>query len=141
MLLFCVSAIGQVQVNIPQPRYKQHDSIDVSVTNTSKKAVSFCVEFGHWSFPDVDHLEATPTPVYVQRNNRGRWSTLLIGPDIGSIRHSVTVGPGESQHYPFRLSDQGQMRVIIDYWIGESDHTCENPKGRRTAKSRVFVVE
>lgn len=141
MLLFYLSAIGQVQVNIPQPRYKQHDSIDVGVTNTSKKAVSFCVEFGHWSFPDADHLEATPTPVYVQRNNRGGWSTLLIGPDIGSIRHSVTVGPGESQHYPFRLSDQGQMRVMIDYWIGESDNTCENPKGRRTAKSHVFVVE
>jgi hypothetical protein len=111
MLLFGVSAIGQLQVSVPQPRYKPHENIDVGVTNTSKMAVSFCVEFGHWSFRDADHFETTPTPVYVQRNNRGRWNTLLIGPDIGSIRHSVTVGPGESQHYPFRLSDQGQMRA------------------------------
>lgn len=141
MLLFWLPAVGQVRVTIPQPRYKQHDTIDVGVTNTSKRAVSFCVKFGQWSFPDADHLETTPTPVYVQRKNRGRWSTLLIGPDVGSIRHSVTLGPKESQHYPFRLSDQGQMRVMIDYWLGENDRTCENPRGRRTAKSRIFVVE
>jgi hypothetical protein len=141
MVLFCVSAVGQVQIRVPQQHYQQHDSIDVVIANTSRKAVSFCVEFGHWSFRDADHIDATPTPVYVQRNYGGKWETLLIGPDIGSARHSVTIGPGESQHYPFRLNDRGKMRALIHYWIGESDRTCENPKRPRTAKSQAFVVE
>ena len=30
---------------------------------------------------------------------------------------------------------------MVDYWVGESNYTCERPKGRRTAKSRVFLIE
>jgi hypothetical protein len=141
VLLLSLSAFEQVQISIPQAHYKPHDIIDVVITNTSKQTVSFCVEFGHWSYRETGELETTPTPVYVQSNDRGRWSTLPIGPDIGSIRHFITAGPGESQHYPFRLSGHGQVRIMLDYWIGENDRTCERPKGRKTAKSRVFVVE
>jgi hypothetical protein len=92
LVLFCASAVGQMQIRIPQQRYKQHDSIDVVIANTTRKDVSFCVEFGYYR--DAEHIEATPTPVYVQRNYRGKWGTLLIGPDIGSIRHSFIVGAG-----------------------------------------------
>jgi len=86
-------------------------------------------------------VESTPTPVYVQAKNRGKWSTLLIGPDIGSVRRSVVLQPGDTQHYPFRLAHRGQMRVVLDCWMGENDRACTNPKGRKTAKSAVFVVE
>jgi hypothetical protein len=141
MLLFCVSAFGQLEIRIPQQHYKQHDRIDLVIANTGTKDVSFCVEYGHWSFPDADHIETTPTPVYVQRKDRRGWGTLLIGPDVGSMRHSVSLGAGESQQYPFRLSDAGEMRIMVDYWIGESDRTCQQPKGRKTAKSRVFAIE
>jgi hypothetical protein len=141
VLLLCVSAFGQLEIRVPQPRYKQRDRIDVVIANTSTKQVSFCVEYGHSSFRDADHAESTPTPVYVQRKDKRGWGTLLIGPDVGSMRSSATLGAGESQQYPFRLSDAGEMRIMVDYWIGASDRTCQQPKRRKTAKSRVFVIE
>jgi len=141
VLLLCVSAFEQLEIRIPRQRYKQHDRIDVVIANSSTKQVSFCIEYGHSSFQDADHPEPTPTPVYVQRKDKRGWGTLLIGPDVGSMRHSASLGAGESQVYPFRLSDAGEMRIMVDYWIGENDRTCQQPKGRKTAKSRVFVIE
>ena len=141
VLLLWVSAFGQIEIRIPQQRYKQHDRIDVLIVNPSTKPVSFCVEYGHSSFRDANHTESTPTPVYVQRKDKRGWGTLLIGPDVGSMKHSASLGAGESQQYPFRLSDAGEMRIMVDYWIGESDRTCQQPTGRKTAKSRVFVIE
>jgi len=141
VLLLCISAFGQLEIRIPQQRYKQHHRIDVVIANISTKQVSFCVEYVHSSFRDADHTESTPTPVYVQRKDKRGWGTLLIGPDVGSMRQSASLGAAESQQYPFRLSDAGEMRIMVDYWIGESDRTCQQPKGRKTAKSRVFVIE
>jgi hypothetical protein len=141
LLWFCVPAFGQVEIRIPQQRYKQYDRIEVVLTNRGTEDVSFCLEYGQRSFLDADHVEATPTPVYVKRNTKRGWDTLLNGPDVGSMRHSVTLGPGESQHYPFRLSDTCSMRAMVDYWMGESDRTCESPKERKIAKSRVFLIE
>lgn len=141
MLLLCVSAFGQLEIRIPQQRYKQHDRIDVVIANTSTKQVSFCVEYGYSSFRDADHTESTPTPVYVQRKDKRGWGTLLTGPDVGRMMLSDSLGAGESQQYPFRLSDTGEMRIMVDYWMGQSDRTCQQQKGRKTAKSRVFVIE
>ncbi|PYX08842.1 MAG: hypothetical protein DMG88_09090 [Acidobacteria bacterium] len=134
-------ALGQIQVHVPAARFRPHNVIDVVIRNVSAKDVSFCVEYGFRSFRDPDHPETTPTPVYVKRKDKHGWNTLLIGPDVGSMRHSVSLGPGEFHEYPFRLSDSGTMRVLLDYWLGENNHACENPKGRKTAKSRLFVVE
>jgi hypothetical protein len=138
-----LQASTQVTVSIPQRRYHRYEKIDVIITNRTAKPMSFCVEFGHRSMrgSGAGDVEATPTPVYVQRKMNGKWSTLVIGPDIGSVRHSVVVEPGEAQHYPFRLIDRGQMRLVLDYWRGERDDPCANPKGRKVAKSNVFDVE
>jgi hypothetical protein len=57
VLLLCVSAFGQLEIRVPQLRNKKHDSIDVVIANTSAKDLSFCVEYGHWSFRDADHIE------------------------------------------------------------------------------------
>ena len=38
------------------------------------------------------------------------------------------------------ISDTGKMRIVLDYWIGESERTCDNPPHRKTAISKVFVV-
>jgi hypothetical protein len=73
VLLLCVSAYGQIEIRIPQQRYKRHDKIDVVIANTSTKQVSLCVEYGHSSFRDADHTESTPTPVYVQRKDKRGW--------------------------------------------------------------------
>jgi hypothetical protein len=146
--LFCLALIiamplfAQVQVVVPKKQYKLHDKIDVAIANDSAQPVSLCVEFGHLSFPGEkdDVTETTPTPVHVQSKHGRKWSALLNGPDIGSSRHSVLLGSKETQHYPMRLSDSGEMRLVLGYWIGEGVHACENPQGRKTAASHVFVV-
>jgi hypothetical protein len=142
VLLTALHSMAQVQITLPKSRFSRHEQIDVAVTNTGKKPISFCVEFGHWSFKDDSTpMEATPTPVYVQAHSKRGWHTLLIGPDIGSSRHSVVLKGGETQHYPFRVSDKGEMRRLLDYWIGESDRTCENLPRRKAAQSQVFFVQ
>lgn len=92
-VLLCSASqrFGPLEIRIPHERYKQHDNINVVIANTSTKDAYFCVEDGHWSFRDTDHLETTPTPVYLQRKNKRGWGTLLIGPDVGSMRHSVSL--------------------------------------------------
>jgi len=146
VIVFLISpiALSQVRVSTPGSDYKSHQQIDVQITNAGKNAVSYCVEFGQHSFKTarggVENMETTPIPFYVQRQNSRSWGTLLIGPDIGSSRHAVVLKAGESQQYPFRLSDRGQMRLVLDYWRGENDRVCEYPQGKKTTRSNIFVV-
>ena len=124
--------------------FRSHDRIDVQITNKGKSAVSYCVEFGQFSFKTGNgtaaDMEPTPIPFYVQMDSAGRWGTLLIGPDIGSSRHAVVLKAGESQQYPFRLGDRGRIRLVLDYWVGEKDTVCEFPKSKKTTRSNTFVV-
>jgi hypothetical protein len=132
---------AQVTISIPQQQYKPHEQIDVVITNTGRSDVSFCVEYGQWSSLDNGQTEVTPTPVYIQRMTERGWSTLLDGPDIGSIRVKESLNPGESRHYPIRLIEKGKLHFVLDYWIGGSIPACSNPKGSRRAKSREFFIE
>jgi hypothetical protein len=136
-----LTASAQVQIRIPSQRYKSHDTINVEIANTSAGDLSFCVEYGYVSYIDDNRSEATPTPVYVQQKRENGWDTLLTGPDVGSIRQSITLRRGESQTYPFRVNAHGEVRMVLDYWIGAPVGSCENPKGRRTAKSHAFQIE
>jgi hypothetical protein len=140
-LFLSLHAMAQVQITVPKSQFNRHEAIDVAIKNIGRKPVSFCVEFGHWSFKDDSApLETTPTPVFVQAHSERGWHTLLIGPDIGSSRQSVVLAPGETQQYPFRLNAVGKIRLVLDYWIGESDRTCEQLPHRKTTKSTVFFV-
>jgi hypothetical protein len=142
LAFFCaLTASAQVQMRIPSQRYKSHDRINVEIVNASARDISFCVEYGYVSYIDDNRTEATPTPVYVQQKRENGWDTLLTGPDVGSIRQSVTLGRGESQTYPFRVNAHGEVRMVLDYWIGAPVGSCEYPKRRRTAKSRAFQIE
>lgn len=59
----------------------------------------------------------------MQRKDGSRWNTLLIGPDIGSIRHAVVLDAGESYEFPFRLNDgRGTMRLALYYWKGSASN-------------------
>jgi hypothetical protein len=134
---------SQVRVRTVGAEFKSHDRIDAQITN-AKGTVSYCVEFGQHSFKaasgTVEDMETTPIPFYVQRQNDRKWATLLIGPDIGSSKHVVVLKPGQSQHYPFRLSDRGRMRLVLDCLDGENEKACEYPKGKKTTRSNAFVV-
>jgi hypothetical protein len=137
--------LSQVRMSTSTTIYKSHQQIDVQITNADKSAISYCVQFGQVSSRTgagtVEDIEHTPIPFYVQEWNRSKWNTLLIGPDVGSSRHAVVLKAGESQHYPFRLNDHGQMRLVLDYWRGENDRACEYPKGKKATRSKIFVVD
>jgi hypothetical protein len=138
-MLHTLQAMAQVGIILPKDQFNRHEQIDVAIRNTGQQAVSFCVEFGHWSFKnDSSPMETTPTPVYVQAHSERGWSTLLIGPDVGSSRHSVVLAAGQTQKYPFRLSDAGKMRIVLKYWTGESERIRENPPHHKTTIAKVF---
>jgi hypothetical protein len=137
-------ALSQVRISTPGTDFKSYGRISAQITNTGKITVSYCVEFGQISLKagtgTAEDIEHTPIPFHVQKQNGSKWGTLMIGPDIGSSRHAVVLKAGESQQYPFRLSDRGRMRLVLDYWHGESDRVCEYPAGKKATRSNIFVV-
>jgi hypothetical protein len=32
------------------------------------------------------------------------------------------------------------MRLVLDYWRGENDGVCKFPKGKKTTRSKILVV-
>jgi hypothetical protein len=137
-------ALCQVRVSTLNTDFDSRGRIDAQIINTGKVAVSYCVEFGQISHKTVtgaaEDVEPTPIPFYVQKQNGSRWGTLMIGPDVGSSRRAVVLKAGESQQYPFRLSDRGRMRLVLDYWRGENNKVCEQPTDKKTTRSGIFVV-
>jgi hypothetical protein len=99
-LILVGAAAAQVEVSLPANLFKSEDKIDARVVNKGKLSVSYCVEMGQWS-PHAGTIESTPIPFQVERKNEDKWSVLLIGPDVGSSRHSVTISPGASSEFRF----------------------------------------
>jgi hypothetical protein len=144
LILAPVRAICQVQVTVPAQSFKASERIAAKVANVGDHEILYCVEVGQTSLkgPGVENMETTPIPFYVQRKSGRKWSTLLIGPDIGSLRSSVMLEPGQSHEFPFRLNDKGEMRLVLDYWMGEKDVNCKNPpKGGKKTQSKIFAVQ
>lgn len=134
------SACAQVQIVLPAGSFERGEQIAAKVVNRGKVAVSYCVEFGQWS-PRNDTVEATPIPFYIETRYDHRWSVLMNGPDVGSSRHEVALEPGQSQEFPFRLGETGNLRITLRYQQGGRGDVCSgSDKGMRTAKSRVFSV-
>ena len=141
--LFSLPAAAQVKIHIPTQHQKKHETIHASVENTRSKAVTFCVEFGQTSPKGRGEIETTPSPFWVQKDGNGKWSTLIIGPDVGSIRGPEVLEPGNSLEFRFRLGDSGQMRLRLNYWDGSlpSLDCHAPPKGAKLVTSAVFTVE
>jgi hypothetical protein len=140
-LIVVNATIARVKITFPAQRYKLHQLIRANVANTGNTAVSFCVEFGQTSMKDGE-VESTPSPFQVQRNNNGRWGTLIIGPDIGSARGAVVLQPGESKEFPFRLNDSGKLRLRLDYWRGSLPTLdCRELKGSKSLTSSIFTID
>jgi len=143
ILTFCCSilASAQVRISVPQQQYKSRDKIDVQISNSGAEEITFCVEAGYISYIDSEHSEPSPTPIHVQQKGPRRWSTLLTGPDIGSIPSAEILRPGESQHFPFRVNAHGTIRLLLEYRVGSDEQFCDGRKGRKIAKSREISIE
>jgi len=135
------SAFAQVRVTVPSPEVQIHEKIVARIQNQGTKPVTFCVEFGQTSSDGTD-TDPTPSPFIVQQKSAGKWSTLLIGPDVGSNRSPVTLAPGESSEFPIRLSSVGHTKLQVFYWLGsEPNLACNKPaKKPKKAESQVFTV-
>jgi hypothetical protein len=108
--------------------------------NKSNTPVSYCVEYGQ-SSPHAGTTESTPMPYYFQNRGGEAWHVLLIGPDVGSMRHPEILDPQASAAFPFRPNDKGEMRWSLYYWVGERKDICdESAKGCKTAKSHSFMI-
>ena len=117
------------------------DKIDVEIVNTGLSDITYCVQYGYISYIDSDHHEPSPTPVYVQQKGPKGWGTLLTGPDIGSSVAPVTLHAGQSEHFPFRLNAHGTVRLVLEYWLGSTEHSCEDRKSMRVARSPQFSID
>jgi hypothetical protein len=141
--LCSLAAAAQVKINIPLQHQKKYETIHASVENAGSKQVTFCIEFGEKSPKGDGETEATPSPFWVQRNNNGKWGTLMIGPDVGSSRSAQTLDPGKSVEFAFRLGVSGPMRLRLNYWDRSLPSLdCQKPpKGAKLVTSAAFTVE
>ena len=139
-ILFTGTVSAQVRLRVPSVNFNAEEIIRAEVVNESTNPVSYCVMFGQQSTFAGTH-EATPIPFYVERRGGGSWHVLQNGPDLGSLRHPVTLNPGESHSFPFSLNDTGEMRLSLYYWTGERNDVCgKSPKGRKTTRSQPFSL-
>jgi hypothetical protein len=140
ILLFAGSVAAQVKIAIPKRNFQLEEQILATLKNQSSRPITVCVEFGQWS-PKAGTLESTPSPFLVEVNRDGRWSVLLNGPDIGSNSQSVEVDSGKSLEFPFRLNEEGTLRLRLDYWVGSKEVKCNRgEKGARHLRSATFTV-
>lgn len=140
---FSLPAVAQVKIHIPPQHQKKFETIHASIENTGSKPVTFCIEVGQTSPKGGGETETTPSPFWVQRNDNGKWDTLMIGPDVGSLKTREVLDPGKSIEFPFRLGDSGQIRVRLSYWNGSlpSLDCHAPPKGAKRVTSAGFTVE
>jgi len=140
-LFLATSLSAQVRVVIPKLHYQSQEQIPAKLENKTSQPITVCVQFGQWS-PKGDTIESTPSPFFVERNDNGKWSVLLNGPDIGSNSQPVEVDSDKSMEFPFRLNGEGTMRLRLDYWIGSRpDAKCNGPaKDTKHLRSATFTL-
>jgi hypothetical protein len=130
-----------VRIVIPKRQYEPQEQIQATVQNQSTRPITVCVQFGQWS-PKGNSIESTPSPFFVEQNRNGKWNVLLNGPDVGSNSQAVEVDSGRSLQFPFRLDNQGTMRLRLDYWIGSRPNVkCNGQvKGTKHLRSPTFSI-
>lgn len=132
---------AQVRVLLPASEFKPFEQIRTIVRNDTSKPITLCVQIGQTS-PTVASLESTPIPFYIQAKSNTGWSTLMVGPDVGSAFSPTVLDSGESVAFPFRLYHYGQLRVVLNYWSGSRPHLdcSKTPRGKKTVRSSPFVI-
>jgi hypothetical protein len=139
--LFSLAAAAQLKINLPPQHQKRYEKIHASIENTGNKPVTFCIEVGQTSPKGDGEIETTPSPFWVQGNNKGKWGTLMIGPDVGSFKLPEVLDPGKSIEFPFRLGDSGRMRLRLTYWNGSLQSLdCHGTRPAARRRHRLFTA-
>ena len=135
------STCAQVRVLLPASQFKTFEQIRASVRNDTSRPITLCVQIGQTS-PTGASTESTPIPFFIQVKSKIGWSTLMIGPDVGSARFPTVLDAGKSAAFPFRLNQYGQLRVVLNYWSGSRpDLDCsKTPRRKKAVRSSPFVM-
>jgi len=121
-------ALAQVELVVPGVDFKASEPIPVTVKNAGKQQISYCVALGQ-------------TPLVAQKKAGSKWSDLPSAADADAIKTLKVLASGESQEFPFKLADAGEVRLVLDYWIGPTQVNCKHPpKGWKQAQSGVLAV-
>jgi hypothetical protein len=111
IIAFCVlsllslSVAAQVKIKVLQQNKKKYETIHASIENAGSKPITFCIEVGQTSPKGDGETETTPSPFWVQGNDNGKWGTLMIGPDVGSLKSPEVLDPGKSRQQFSRPSN------------------------------------
>jgi hypothetical protein len=135
LMLIPGSTIAQVKIDVPGQSFRRQEEIHTKVINIGKGPITLCLE--------STSMDSLPLPFEAQRNNGGKWSTLLLGSDLGPNGWALVLEPGESQEFRFHLGDSGEMRLMLEYWRGaKPDLSCTAlPRGSKAVKSAAFTIE
>jgi hypothetical protein len=135
MLIPTAAAVAQVKIDIPGQSFRRQEEIRTKVINIGKRPITLCLVF--------TSMDSLPLPFEAQRNNGGKWGTLLLGSDLGPNGSALVLEAGESQEFPFHLRDSGEMRLMLEYWQGAKTHlSCTAlPRGSKAVKSAVFTID
>ncbi|MGH9743800.1 MAG: hypothetical protein ACRD51_15760 [Candidatus Acidiferrum sp.] len=142
-LIAPIAVRAQLKIRVSPQHSKPYQKIDATIENTSNRPITFCIEIGQTSPKGDGEMEATPSPFWVQRNDNGKWGTLLIGPDVGSFRVAQELEDGKSLDFPFRLGATGKMRLRLKYWRGSiANFDCHAPpKHSKLVTSSAFTID
>jgi hypothetical protein len=136
-LILTTTGLAQVKISVPGQHHSRKEEIHAKVENTGRQPITLCVGFAGVS-------GSTPSPFWAQRNNGGKWSTLLLGSDLGpAFGSAVVLEAGHSEEFLLRLNYSGNIRLRLDYWRGAIPNLAcaSQPKGSKVVTSAVFTIE
>jgi hypothetical protein len=120
-------ALAQVALIVPGAEFNASVPIPVKIKNDGKQRIAYCVEFGQ-------------TPLYAQRRAGSKWSALSAK-RADLIKTLKVLAPGESEEFPFQVTSTGEIRLVLDYWIGPAQVNCKHPpKGWKQAQSSTITI-
>ena len=142
-------ASAQAHLVLPKTRFDSLEPIGAAVRNDGRKPITLCVELSQWFFHG-DETNFAPSPFLFQipakrkwkQLFRKKWATILIGPDIGSIRAPAVLQSGRQYDFPFRLDGHAaELRLLLYYWDGDREDACSvHARGARKVASIAFQI-
>jgi len=136
-LILSTTSLAQVKISVPGKHHNRKEEIHAKVENAGRQPITLCVGFAGIS-------GNTPSPFWAQRNNGRKWSTLLLGSDIGpAFGSAVVLEAGQSEEFLLQLNESGNIRLRLDYWRGAIPNLAcaSQPKGSHVATSASFTIE
>ena len=112
----------------------------IELKNGLSVAITFCTDFGQ-AVETESGRHAAPNPFELQKWNGKRWTTQLIGTDVGSGETAVSVDAHDSRNFKLQINESGRYRLRLSYLEGDANTVCPLAAQRSAAiTSKPFSV-